>query len=394
MSNNQIRGCRTSAIELAAKCPYACQKIYRDGVVGGNNTLALLGTALHNVLEEYGQHCLLYKVETDFDFYATIIDKHVISLPEEVQEDAREVIEKLRDRVEFGSALKADDARIERRFFLDENLNVLPDDSKDFYFTSAIDLYFIIDGIAYIFDYKSSRSVFSPTMMEHKLQKDFYSYMVMAAHPEVNETAFAFDFIRYGYRTKPIAFNRTEDFEPLKRKLLAGCENYYKLMGVRDDGDPRPSGFCGLCEVRGICPAVNNALCNLANITSTADAITAARKLKALKIATEQVTASLKEWVNAHGNIPISVSEQFGIIAGEKSEVDAKLDLLRALQAANVPSGAISDILTIAKGKAEKLIKKMAPEVDLSKFTKKKATTSFKYMDLEHDSGESTEADS
>lgn len=389
MSNNQIRACRTSAIELAAKCPFACQKIYRDNVVGGNNTLALLGSALHNVLEDYGTHCLQTMCDTDFDFYNSILEKHVISLPEEVQDDARNVLEKLKDRVNFKNARLADIVKIERRFFLDKDLEVLEDNVEDFYFTSAIDLYFIIDNVAYIDDYKSSRAVFSAAVMEHKLQKDYYSYLVMAAHPEVKEVVFCFDFIRYGYKTKPIIFNRTEHFASLKAKLKAGCENYYKLISNREDDTPRPSGFCALCEVRGICPAVNNAICDIANFSSTSDAIYGARKLKAMQIAVGQLKDSLEEWVTANGNIPISISEQYGIINGEETKIDSKLDLIRELQKANVPNGAISDIITIAKAKAEKLIKKSAPEIDLRKFTMKRATTSFKYMDLENDTGES-----
>ena len=396
MSNNQIRGCRTSAIELATKCPFACQKIYRDGLIGGNNTLALLGSAIHNVLEEYGQHCLDHKIATDYEFYDSIIDHHAVALPEEVQPDCYDVLRKLRERLNFETANNADSVFIERRFFLDENLMVLPSDvePEDYFFTSAIDIYFIVGKTAYIFDYKSSRAMFTPTVIEHKLQKDFYAFLVMAAHPEVEDTLFYYDFIRYGMMSKPTAATRSEDFTSLGRKLVAACKNYYDLMVEGGDDQPaRPSGFCGLCEVRGVCPAVNNATCNLACIVSGADAITAARNLKALQLATKQVQDSLKEWVNANGNIPISVTEQFGISAGEKKEIDLKFELLTALKEANIPKGALADLITMPVGKVEKLIKKKAPEVDLKKFTTKRATTSFKYMDVEHDQGESSEAD-
>lgn len=395
MSNNQIRGCRTSAIELAARCPFACQKIYRDGTKGGNNHLALLGSAIHNVLEEYGQHCLDNRVSTDYDFYDSIIDRHAVALPEEVQPDCYDVLEKLRGRLNFDTALQADRVFIERRFFFDKDFNVLPDDwSGEFHFTSAIDIYFIVGNVAYIFDYKSSRAIFTPTVIEHKLQKDFYAFMVMADHPEVTETVFYYDFIRYGTMSKPTHATREQDFVRLRNKLAAACVNYYTLMDPALPDEPaRPSGFCGLCEVRGICPEVNNAICDLANIVSGADAVIAARKLKALQLATKQVQESLKEWVNAHGNIPISITEQFGVQAGEKKEIDQKFELLTALKEQNVPRGAMADLITMPVGKMEKFIKKNAPSIDLTKFVTKRGTTSYKYMDVEYDQGESSEAD-
>lgn len=388
-SDNQTeRGCRTSGIQLAGKCPFAAQKIYRDKVPGSTNLPALLGTMLHNVLEDYGRHCIELKIDTDFDYFDGIVEKHVASIEEDIQPQGRELALFLKDRVTFFEANNAEIAVVEDRIRLNESLEYDPNGT---YFSSGLDLYYIAGDTAFVFDYKSGRKIFSSVAIESNLQKDFYPYLVFAKYPQVQQVAFCFDFIRYGFLTEAVVFTREEHFAALQRKLREHCIMFYETINTKEDLQARPSGFCILCEVKGLCPAINNALPKKIIVENDNDAVELARELKAMQIYVKEMSIYLKEWVDRFGIVKLGSTEMFGPKIINKSEIDDKYGLMQALKAAGLEMGDIMDCVSISNTKVKSKLKKKKIKIDLEKFVVMKPSTRFEFQDLETDDDDETE---
>ena len=395
VNNSNYRGCRTSALEAVKRCPFSVQKVYRDKFKGFIAYSALRGSAVHDALEDYGIHCLKNKCATDLEYWDSIIYRYSASVPSEVYQETLDIMMDVREYVNFGQLLDAHIAHIEERFYLDKDLNVLPRQplagELEAYFSSAIDYYFIEYGgkTANVFDYKTSRKIYSSTVLKTKLQKDYYPLLIFLKYPEVDTINFFFEFARYGVMTEAIILTREKDFERLKQQLIADIEEYYEVVNDPNDRECRPSGFCQLCEIRGICKSVLNALPQDVIITDEISAVLAARQLKALQIKSDQVKKSLEVYLNTHKDIPISKTEGYGIKTTSKESVTDVYHLCKDLKAADVAIGRIFDCLRMTKGNFLKLIK--GTNITKEKYLVDKPGTKTGFYDIEADDEESSE---
>ena len=391
VNNSNYRGCRTSALEAVKRCPFSVQKVYRDKFKGYIATSALRGSAVHDALEDYGRHCLREKCATDFEYWDSIFYKYAASVPAEVYQETLDILVDAREFINYSILLTAVSvASIEERFYLDEGLNVIspPENGEEAYFSSAIDYYMIEeDGkTANVFDYKTSRKIYSQTVMKTKLQKDYYPFLIFQKYPDVEVINFYFEFARYGVLTDPIIVTRENDYEKLRQQLIADIAYYHEVMNDPNDGEARPSGFCSLCEVRGICPSVRNALIEDVLITDDFTAVEAARQLKALEIKIKQVKESLVSYLDRKKNIEISPTEGYGIQATSKESVTDLYHIVEDLKEQKVPVGKIFDFLKMTKGNFLKLIK--GTTISKDKYLVSKPGTKTGFYDLEADEEE------
>ena len=386
VNNSNYRGCRTSALEAVKRCPFSVQKVYRDKFKGYIDNSALRGSAVHDALEDYGKHCLENKCPTDYEYWDSIIYKYAASVPAEVYQETLDILTDARDFVNYTQLMDVKLASVEERFYLDEGLNILEPQSwigKEPYFSSAIDYYFLeADGkTANAFDYKTSRKIYSQTVLKGKLQKDYYPFLIFQKYPDVDTINFYFEFIRYGVLVGPINITREEHYDKLRAQLLADIEYYLEVVADQNDREARPSGFCQLCEVRGICPAVRNALPEDVLIMDDLTAQEAARQLKALQIKMKQVKESLETWLNRKGNINISATEGYGIQSVSKESVNDLYHFYEELKKNNVAPGKIFDALKLSKANFIKLIK--GTDIPKEKYLLAKQSTKTGFFDLE-----------
>ena len=132
VSNANYRGCRTSALEAAKRCPFSVQKIYRDKLKGYLAVSALRGSAVHDALEDYGKHCLDNKYATDMDYWDSIIYKYASTVPSEVYQETLDILISVREFINYKSLLNAQYAMVEERIYLDKNLTVyIPEKGKE-----------------------------------------------------------------------------------------------------------------------------------------------------------------------------------------------------------------------------------------------------------------------
>ena len=386
VNNSNYRGCRTSALEAVKRCPFSVQKVYRDKLKGYISSAALRGSAVHDALEDYGVHCLKNKCATDFEYWDSIINKYAASVPMEVYKETFDILIDIKEFVNYSMLLDTFVSSIEERFYLDENLNIIdpPNPGEpEAYFSSAIDYYFIEHDqeTANVFDYKTSRKIYSPTVMKTKLQKDNYPFLIFQKYPQVNVIKFYFEFSRYGVLTEPMIVTRTDDWERLRNQLIADIQLYHEVIDDPNDREARPSGFCQLCEVRGICPSVKNALLSDVIITDADTALEAARQYKALQLKMKQVKESLEVYLDYGKNIEISKTEGFGIQKTTKESVTDLYHVVKDLEAENVPPGKIFDALKLTKAAFLRLIK--GTNIPNDKYLVEKPSTKTGFYDLE-----------
>lgn len=392
VNNSNYRGCRTSALEAVKRCPFSVQKVYRDKFKGYVATSALRGSAVHDALEDYGTHCLAQHCATDFEYWDSIIYKYAASVPSEVYQETIDILKDCKEFINYGILLDAKIASIEERFYLDEGLNVIPaPENGEAYFSSAVDYYMIEhDGkTANVYDYKTSRKVYSQTVMKTKLQKDYYPFLIFQKYPDVEVINFYFEFARYGVLTDAIIITRENDYDKLRQQLVSDIAHYHEVVDDPNDREARPSGFCQLCEVRGICPSVRNALPEDVLITDEFTAVEAARQLKALQIKMKQVKESLETYLNNKKNIEISGTEGFGIQKTTKESVFDLYHLVLDLDEAKVAPGKVFDALKLSKAAFLKLIK--GTTIPKEKYLESKQGTKTGFYDLEEESEEETE---
>ena len=394
-TNSNYRGCRTSALEAVKRCPFSVQKVYRDKFKGYISSAALRGSAVHDALEDYGKHCLKNKCGTDFEYWDSIINRYAASVPMEVYQETMDILVDIKEFVNFGALLDAKIACIEERFYLDENLNIIAapmPGEPEAYFSSAIDYYFLeYDELtANVYDYKTSRKIYSQTVMETKLQKDYYPLLIFLKYPQVQVINFFFEFARYGKLTEPVILTREKDFERLRLKLLSDIEYYHTVINDPNDGEARPSGFCQLCEIRGICPSVRNALTEDVIITDMLTAIEAARQYKALQLKMKHVKESLEVYLDHERDILLSATEGFGIQQTTKESVTDIYHLVEDLKEQKVAPGTIFDVLKITKAAFLKLIK--GTTIPKEKYLVSKLGTKTGFYDLEESNDEDEES--
>jgi PD-(D/E)XK nuclease superfamily len=390
VNNSNYRGCRTSALEAVKRCPFSVQKVYRDKFKGFIAQSALRGSVVHDALEDYGTHCLEQRCATDFEYWDSIIYKYAASVPSEVYQETIDILKDCKEFINYSILLDAKIACIEERFYLDEGLNIIdpPAEGETAYFSSAIDYYMIEhdDKTANVYDYKTSRKIYSQTVMKTKLQKDYYPFLIFQKYPDVEVINFYFEFARYGVLTEPIIITRENDYDRLRQQLVADIANYYEVVDDPNDREARPSGFCQLCEVRGICPSVRNALPEDVLITDEFTAVEAARQLKALQIKMKQVKESLETYLNNKKNIEISDTEGFGIQQTTKESVFDLYHLVLDLDEAKVPPGKVFDALKLTKAAFLKLIK--GTTIPKEKYLVAKQGTKIGFYDLEEEQEE------
>jgi hypothetical protein len=393
VNNSNYRGCRTSALEAVKRCPFSVQKVYRDKFKGYIASSALRGSAVHDALEDYGTHCLAQRSATDFEYWESIIYKYAASVPIEVYQETIDILKDCKEFINYSILLDAHIACIERRFYLDEGLNVIdpPENGEEAYFSSAIDYYMIeTDELtANVYDYKTSRKIYSQTVMKYKLQKDYYPFLIFQAYPKVQVIKFYFEFARYGVLTEPIILTREDDYDRLRQQLVADIAEYHEVVNDPNDREARPSGFCQLCEIRGICPSVRNALTEDVIITDEITALEAARQYKALQLKMKQVKESLEVYLDHGKNIEISKTEGFGIQDTKKESVTDIFHVVMDLEEAKVPPGKIFDALKMTKANFLKLIK--GTNIPQTKYLVEKSSTKTGFYDLEDNEDDNEE---
>ena len=332
MSNNSnVAELRYSAINTMHICKLSAWLIYKKHLRGYQNLFARFGTVLHDILEEYGLHCVANKLDTDYSKFDEIKYKHLPDLDESQIKDACDVLETIKGNLNWNSILQYEIIDIEKRFAVNKDLiSILYDtEDNDPFFSSGIDLNYIDGDTAYVVDWKSVRAIYTKKYMEESLQKKIYSWQVFKHYPQVQVVQFAFNFIRYGYQSPWMAITRDE-LPELEAQIKNEIEFLKELLALEEEPEAYPSAYCMLCPNTGHCSAYKNAFTDIEQVQSPEDALKLYQHYQLAKVQVKRMEEILKFYVD--NNEPIKLEhETWGPVTHPKIEYPDTKKLISVL---------------------------------------------------------------
>lgn len=393
MANNQnISGARYSAINSMHHCPLWAYLIYKEKLIGYKNPFAKFGIMLHNVLEDYAKHCIANHFDTDYAEFEKIKFKHMVNLEESQFADAKNVLETIKNNTNWSSYLQFDTVEIEQRFAVDKNFKFTT--SENPYLSGGIDLIYIDDDTAYIEDYKSVRAIYTKSFMQDSLQRKIYPLLVLEKYPHINNTAFRFNFIRHGYQSEYFYINR-EELPELKAQIKEEVDALDALLKSSERPEPCAGGHCVLCENRAQCPAYHNAFTIDEQIYSKEDAIKLYQHYKLAKLKVNNMEETLKLWINENGPVRMKY-EEYGPQISPKVEYKDLQQVIKIMEEAGVPIGAIYDKLSLSNTKVKEISKKFklsdTTKQAIDKLAKISQITKYATKKIEEESSEDEES--
>jgi hypothetical protein len=344
------------------QCRFLTWSIYGKKKVGFKNHFAKFGIVIHNVLEEYGNYCLENKLETDYAKFDQIKFKQLHYLEEDQLKEAIELLNKIKENINWAGALQFETATIERRYKITEEFQPAIDEEHP-YLSGGIDLVYLDDDTAYVEDYKSVRAIYTDAYMRDSLQRKIYAALIFAEYPQINTIKFAFNFIRYGYKSKYYEEYR-ENLEELNLMIRAEVESLYELLAEKEPPEANPSGFCMLCEIRGTCEAYQNAYALDEKLETHEEAVALYNKFRLAEVKLEATKELLKAWINANGPIKLQY-EEYGPQVEEKESYPDTQKVVEILKNQyDIPDGAIFDALKFTKTSLNKILTKFKVKKD------------------------------
>lgn len=360
--NSSVIGARYSAISAMHECRKSAWLIYGKKKPGFKNHFAKLGIVIHNVLEDYGTHCIAHKLETDYTKFDELKFKHLNYLEENQIKECLEILDKIKENTNWAGLLQFPNVTIEDRYKINKIFNK-PDIDDETYLSGGIDLVYIDSDTAIVEDYKSVRAIYTDAYMKNSLQAKIYAVLIFANYPEVNTIKFAFNFIRYGYRSKYYEFYR-DNLKELNDLVKAEVEALYELLDEKEEPEASPSGYCQLCEVRGICDAYNNAYTLDERLESNDQAKQLYLKYRLAEIKLKEAKELIKSWVEANGPIKLE-AEEYGPQPEDKEQYPDTQKVIKILKEEyEIPDGAIYDALNFTKTSLNKLLTKFKIKKD------------------------------
>jgi hypothetical protein len=383
-NNHSVSGARYSAISAMHQCRLLAWSVYGKKMVGFKNHFSKFGIVIHNVLEEYGKYCLENKLETDYAKFDEIKFKHINYLEEFQLKEGLELLNKIKENINWAGALQFETATIERRYKITNEFQPSLED-EDPFLSGGIDLVYLDDDIAYVEDYKSVRAIYTDAYMRDSLQRKIYSALIFAQYPQINTVKFAFNFIRYGFKSKYYEEYR-ENLEELNAMIHAEVTSLYELLAEPEPPEANPSSFCMLCEIRGTCKAYQNAYALDEKLETAEQALALYGKFRLAEAKLKETKELLKTWIEINGPIKLQY-EEYGPQVEEKEKYPDTQKVIEILKNVyKIPDGAIYDALNFTKTSLEKILKKFKIKKEdrdpLDKLKTVEKTTKFKEVKI------------
>lgn len=353
-NNTNVAGARYSAINSSHYCKLWAYLVYKEKLIGYKNPFAKFGTVIHDILEDYGKHCIANNLETDYSEFDQIKYKHLVKLEETQVTDAKNVLEIIKNNTNWAHYLQFSSIEIENRFAINSDFEFTEDEAP--YLSGGIDLMYIDDDTAYIEDYKTVRAIYTKSFMRDSLQRKIYALLVMKKYPQINNTAFRFNFVRYGYQSEYFYITR-EEMPELEIQIKEEVENLNQLLSLNERPDPSAGDHCILCENRANCSAYKNAFDVDEQINNEEDAIKLYQHFKLAKMKVKNMENALKLWIDTNNPIRLKY-EEYGPQISEKIEFEDLQKVIEVLTKAGVPIGTIYDKLNLSNTKMKEIIKK------------------------------------
>jgi CRISPR/Cas system-associated exonuclease Cas4 (RecB family) len=262
--------------DIHGGCPLFYKFKYVDKLPEEESEALLNGSAVHEVLADYVNHCLEECVKTDQAWMAG----------RGINEEVQAILDKF-----------ADSHLVEPGEYILEEMWKLPIAGRLWW--GVVDCLRLEEKRAHVTDYKSDRIVRSKTDVDKDPQMRDYAVMVMTKYPEIDEVECTIDFVRHGV-TRSVTYTR-DDLPALEAMMVKAME----AIEADTEFKATPGNRCAWCSWTDRCPAVF-AGGGVEVITDESGALKAAEELVALKARVSKLESMLKPYTSQAGNLLVN----------------------------------------------------------------------------------------
>jgi len=361
-----------SRLDTYSSCPLSYKFQYQDKMPRPPADPLLLGAALHDNFEAYGNHCLAKKLETDLSAVAAIAKRVLADQKQPLPSHLHDRYNLLAQQFAEMEMLNADNlVGIELDIAFTSDWTKCNWFDKKVAFRMKMDRLYKDGDEARITDYKTGYGEGNPFQMK------CYAAGVFKLMPEVQKTKAEFSYVGTGY-----VANKTFERKDLPA-LVEEIED--KCAKVSDDKkfQPTPGSSCQYCAYVANCTAKPS---SLVIIKTPKDARQIAEDLFVLEAQVKAKKDVLKGWVQGHGDVETS-SGRWGYGKKETIAVRDMAALASILELRKIDP---MKWLSITGGELKKLYKKNdGLKEDIAPLLDVKVSESFAAMKLKKEEVES-----
>jgi hypothetical protein len=290
---------------------YACRWAYREVNIRKRPVARpeafTLGSVIHHAIELYIRYLIQIQRERAPDAVDAIWGQVLASgfgesVRPEHWAEARRVLEK------FTGSFRLDlDAvwRPEAELAIDVNGSPRGWWDDDVMVRGKADLVLVNGRSGEVVDWKSGRFPVSEDELQDDLQARTYALLLHANNPSLEEVIVTFLFVRWGVRRTVRYYARHFEATLTEwRDIYAAINEQLKGKNLFDNKrwKATPGAHCGMCQVASVCPIGEEAIRNVATLTS-GDAEQLAERLISMDSMREALRNRLKEYVKEKGPV-------------------------------------------------------------------------------------------
>lgn len=329
-----------SRLDLYDRCPWAYKLTHLDQIPREENPPQKLGKELHQKIEAYLSRLISRKYPTDWTWAAQ----------QPASAEAQEVWERFYGRFTLPAAMEA--PGVERKLAFTRTWEPCDFLAPEAFFRLVVDFHYRQNSLAVITDWKSGWVL--PDSVEDSLQLRIYGWAICkAVYQDIQEVLLRLHFLRFGRDLEVLL--TPADLQSVPQEIEA------RIAVIEADQTfaPRPGSFCDWCGLTAYCPVMAQALVprEIVAIATREQAQQAAELLLALREMDKFLTTRLKDWVQAHGPIPLG-----DLVFGPSESVTYSLDsqeVVQKLLAAGLERQSIWPLLSVSKSTLERALKKL-----------------------------------
>lgn len=279
-------------------CPWSWARHYVDGDRGDESPLFVDGRFKHRIMESYISECARREIELDELLMERIVSEKFAEQTGVPMSSYQDVLDMMlraarKSRVDWQNFIAVED---------EYHMDV---DGHDF--MGRLDALYIQGNVAHIPDWKSGWAVPSQAEVDNDFKMACYAALVMdpANYPQVNVVRVNITNLRYGI-TRDAKLKTFEHAEATKHEIAVRIRQIERAAEA-DDFPATPGSYCAVCEFRGECPRLTEALARAGNktppIVSQDQAEYELGQIILLRAAAAAKTERLADWTAVSGPV-------------------------------------------------------------------------------------------
>jgi hypothetical protein len=339
-----------SKFDTYDRCPQAYKLTYIDKIPVIKSDALTVGGIVHQIIAAYIKHLTKTGRVSDLEKLQQLTRQLGGAGPHELYRDIEDIMSLFANSfiLNFpGNILVEQEVAFDRQW---QQVDWL--DPKVF-FRAKIDLLVDTKEQAYIIDWKTDRSIPSPSAVHSSVQLLTYAYIASLLLPETEQFLIQFFYLHYNARpSRTLCRDEVSHIPALISAKANTIERERKF-------EPRLNPNCGWCGVRHHCTAYHELpRSGILTIETEDEAAKAAQTYAALAGLSADLRQALEAWVAQHGPITIN-KEKLDFYPVEKTLFDDSQTLATTLLKNGLTREQVWQTLYTSKTKLKGILKQL-----------------------------------